>query len=163
MPSEGIDVARTDIQEIYFHRIGTPRSSDLCIARCVDDLNEHFFSVETSDDGQYLIASIRKGTLHENKLWFIRLPNSSNSIVENPPWSKLIDHMDFVYEFVTSHDDLFYLKTNDQAANFRLITINTQTKEIKEIIREDQNDLLEDIIRVHEKYFLARYLKKLAR
>lgn len=151
-------MSRTDIQEVYFHRLGTPRSSDICIARCTDELKEHFFSVETSDDGQYLIASISKGTLSENKFWYIRLSESSKSIVEQPNWIKLIDTIDFVYEFVTSEGDLLYLKTNAQAENNKLISINTKTKEIKEIISEDKNNLLEDITRVHEKYFLVRYL-----
>jgi prolyl oligopeptidase len=156
--STTIEVTRTDIQEVYFHRLGTPRSSDVCLARCTDELDGHFFSVQTSDDGQYLIANITKGTLAENQLWFLPLTNSSDSIVEQPNWIKLIDNMDFVYEFVTSQDDLLYLKTNAQAENFRLITINTKTKEIKEIISENKNDLLEDITRVYENYFLVRYL-----
>jgi protease II len=66
--------------------------------------------------------------------------------------------MDFVYNFVTSEDDLLYLKTNFQAENFRIITMNIKTKEIKEIISEDKNDLLEDLTRVYENYFLVRYL-----
>ncbi len=151
-------MTRTDIQEVYFHRLGTPRSSDVCLARCTDELDGHFFSVETSDDGQYLIASITKGTLNENKLWVLLLPKSSDSIVEQPTWIKLIDHMDFVYDFVTSQGDFLYLKTNAQAENFRLITINIKTKEMKEIISEDKNDLLEDVTRVYENYFLVRYL-----
>jgi prolyl oligopeptidase len=155
---EKIEVTRTDIQEVYFHRLGTPRSSDICLARCIDDLAEHFFSVQTSDDGQYLIASISKGTLTESKLWFLSLSNSSDSIIEQPTWSKLIDNMDFVYDFVTSQGDLLYLKTNAQAENFRLITINTKTKEIKEIISEDKHNLLEDVTRVYDKYFVVRYL-----
>jgi prolyl oligopeptidase len=156
--STTIEVTRTDIQEVYFHRLGTPRSSDVCLARCTDELDGHFFSVETSDDGQYLIASISKGTLHENKLWFLPLTKSSDSIVEKPNWTKLIDHMDFIYDFVTSQGDLLYLKTNSQAENYRLITMNSKTKEIKDLISEDQNDILEDITRVHGKYFLVRYL-----
>ena len=156
--STTVDVARNDIQEVYFHRLDTPRSSDICLARCKDELDGHFFSVETSDDGQYLIAKISKGTLHENKLWFLPLSKSSDSIVEQPTWIKLIDHMDFVYDFVTSEGDLLYLQTNAQAENFRLITINTKTREIQEIIPEDKNDLLEDVTRVYENYFLLRYL-----
>lgn len=153
-----IEVTRTDVQEVYFHRLGTPRSSDILIARCTDELDGHFFSVETSDDGQYLIASISKGTLRENKIWFLPLTKSSDSIVEQPNWTKLIDNMDFVYDFITSQGDLLYLKTNSEAENFRLITINTKTNEIKEIISEDKNGLLEDITRVHGNYFLVRYL-----
>ena len=149
---------RTDIQEVYFHRLGTPRSSDVCIARCADELDGQFFSVETSDDGLYLIARITKGTLHENKLWFLPLSKSSDSIVAQPNWTKLIDNMDFVYDFVTSEGDLFYLHTNAQAANYRLITMNTKSKEIQEIIAENKDDVLEDITRVHEKYLLVRYL-----
>ena len=153
-----IEVTRTDIQEIYFHRLGTPRSADVCLARCVDELDGHFFSVQTSDDGQYLIASITEGTLHENQLWFLPLTKSSDSIVEQPNWTKLIDTADFVYEFVTSQGDFLYLRTNAQAKNFRLITINTKTKETKEIVSEHESDILEDVTRVHEKYFLVQYL-----
>ncbi|CAF3974170.1 unnamed protein product, partial [Adineta steineri] len=153
-----IEVTRTDIQEVYFHRIGTPRSSDICIARCVDDLNEHFFSVETSDDGQYLIADVTKGTLRESKVWILPLLNLSDSIVEQPNWLKLIDNMDFIYDFVTSQGDLLYFRTTAQAQNFRLISMNIKTKEIKEIISEDKNNILEDVTRVYEKYFVVRYL-----
>jgi prolyl oligopeptidase len=153
-----IEVTRTDVKEVYFHRLGTPRSSDTCLARCSGDLDGHYFSVETSDDGQYLIASISKGTLQENKLWFLPLTKSSDSIVEQLNWIKLIDTMDLVYSFITSEGDVLYLKTNAQAEKFRLITMNTKTKEIKEIISEDKNDLLEDVTRVYENYFLVRYL-----
>jgi len=70
----------------------------------------------------------------------------------------LIDNADFVYNFITSEGDLLYLKTNNQAEKYRLITINVKTKEIKEILAEDQNDILEDITRVYGKYFVVRYL-----
>lgn len=149
---------RTDVQEVYFHRLGTPRSADVCLARCTGDLHEHFFSVETSDDGQYLIARISKGTLHENKLWVLPLTKQSDSIVEQLNWTKLIDNMDFVYQFITSEGDLLYLKTNAQAEHFRLITINTKTAEIKEVIADHETDILEDVTRVHGKYFVVRYL-----
>jgi hypothetical protein len=46
-----------------------------------DDLDEYFFLAETTDDDQYLIDSIQEGILNENKLWFIRLSKSSDSIV----------------------------------------------------------------------------------
>jgi len=44
---------------------------------------------------------------------------------------------------------------NGQAGNFRFMTINTRS-EIKEIISEDQNDLLGNLSYVYEKYFLVR-------
>ena len=37
-----IEVNRTDIQEVYFHRLGTSRSSDVCLARCTDELDGTF-------------------------------------------------------------------------------------------------------------------------
>jgi prolyl oligopeptidase len=96
--------------------------------------------------------------LHENRLWILPLTKSSDSIAEQPNWIKLIDNMDFVYDFITSQDDLLYLKTNVEAEKFRVITINTKTKEIKEIISENKSDLLEDVTHVYENYFLVRYL-----
>ncbi len=96
--------------------------------------------------------------MHENRLWILPLTKSSDSIAEQPNWIKLIDNMDFVYDFITSQDDLLYLKTNVEAEKFRVITINTKTKEIKEIISENKSDLLEDVTHVYENYFLVRYL-----
>ncbi|CAF3404165.1 unnamed protein product [Rotaria socialis] len=116
-----IAVTHTDIQAVYFHRFHTP--------------------LVRSDDEKYLIASITKFISQETKLWFVPLSKSPNSIVENPNWSKLIVNLDFVYEFITSEDDLFYLRTNSQAENVRLITMNTKTNEIKEIISEDKNEI----------------------
>jgi hypothetical protein len=53
----------------------------------------------------------------------------------------------------------FPLETLAQVENFCLITINTKkTKEIKEIINENKNDLLEYITHVYENYFLVLYL-----
>ncbi|CAF3404176.1 unnamed protein product [Rotaria socialis] len=40
-----IAVTHTDIQAVYFHRFHTPRSSDVCHARCTDDLGGHFFQL----------------------------------------------------------------------------------------------------------------------
>ena len=128
------------------------------ISRSIGDLDEHCFSVVTFDDEQYLIASITEGTLKENKLWFIPLPKSSDSIVENLNWIKLIDNLDSFYNFVTFEGDLLYLKTNFQAEKFCVITINTKTNEIQEIISEDKNDWLEEVTRVYNKYFLVQYL-----
>lgn len=153
-----IEVGRTDIQEVYFHRLGTPRSTDVCLARCADELDGHFFSVITSDDGQYLIASISKGTLRENKIWFLTLTNGSESIVAQPSWTKLIDTMDSTYDFVTSEGPLLYFHTNGQAPNYRLITIDSRTSEVREIIPESAEAILEDVTRVHQDYFLVRYL-----
>ncbi|CAF3096281.1 unnamed protein product [Rotaria sp. Silwood2] len=79
--SATIEVTHNDIQEVYFHLLGT--------------------SLETSDDEQYLIVSISKDILCENKFWFLSLSNSSNSIVEQRSCAKLINHMDFVYDCVT--------------------------------------------------------------
>jgi hypothetical protein len=37
-----IEVIRTGIQEVYFHRLGTSRSSDILFSGAIGDLDEHF-------------------------------------------------------------------------------------------------------------------------
>ena len=105
-----------------------------------------------------MIASISKGTLRENQIWFLTLTNGSDSIVAQPSWTKLIESMDFTYDFVTSEGNLLYFRSNAQAPNYRLISIDSQTNEVKEIIEENPDEILEDVTRVYQNYFLVRYL-----
>ena len=44
MTSNTIEVTWTNLQEVYFQHLGTSHSSDICFARYVDDLDEHFCS-----------------------------------------------------------------------------------------------------------------------
>ncbi|CAF0797753.1 unnamed protein product [Didymodactylos carnosus] len=152
--SRKIEIERTDVQEIYYHRLGTPRGEDICVVRCEKDLSDYFFSIETSNDGLYLIASIRLGTLHENRLWYYRLGE-----IEKIEWIKLIDDLKYTYEFITSRENKFYLKTNMNAKNYRLIVIDIEKPtEIIELIPEHSEDLLEDVKCVNQNYFLCEYL-----
>lgn len=86
------------------------------------------------------------------------MTNGSDSIVEQPKWIKLIDTMDYIYDFITCDGDIFYFRTNHNAPNYRLISMNVNSKEIKEIIAEDKNDILESVIRVYHDYFAVQYL-----
>jgi hypothetical protein len=58
-----IEVTCMEMREVYFHHLGAPRASDVCLAPCTDDLDEYILY-----DGQCIIAGISKGTLHKHKL-----------------------------------------------------------------------------------------------
>ncbi len=53
-------MTHTDIQEIYFHRLGTPCLSDIRLVCCTDELVGYLSSFETSDNGLKLMISISK-------------------------------------------------------------------------------------------------------
>jgi len=67
-----IDGTRTEIEEVYFHRVGRSCSSDICLVRVQMILMNIFL---------WLKQPIMINILHENKLWFFRLSKSSDSII----------------------------------------------------------------------------------
>ncbi|CAM4749485.1 unnamed protein product [Rotaria magnacalcarata] len=119
--SYNVSDAASDWSAIYFMDVASQNKLDDVITRTkFSSLRWITDNLVRSDDEKYLIASITKFISQETKLWFVPLSKSPDSIVENPNWSKLIVNLDFVYEFITSEDDLFYLRTNSQAENIYL-------------------------------------------
>ncbi|KAI5617048.1 prolyl endopeptidase, partial [Silurus asotus] len=142
--SDGTETSTNLNQKLYYHVLGTPQSQDILCAEFPKQ-PKWMSGAEVSDDGQYVLLSIREGCDPVNRLWYCDLNTISGSITGMLPWVKLIDNFDAEYEYVTNEGTVFTFKTNLDAPRYRLINVDfTQPapSQWKELIPQHDKDVL---------------------
>jgi prolyl oligopeptidase len=153
-PKQGAQYQSLNLnQQAYYHRIGAPQSEDVLVYRRPDH-PEWIFGNEVTEDGRYLIISIRKGTDAKNRLVYKDLAEPYGMPTD------LIDSFDNEYSFVGNDGPVFFFKTDFKAPKQRVISIDIRKPRQdhwKEIIRESQDTLTS--VSIVGSQFVGRYLK----
>uniref|UniRef100_A0A671PIA7 Prolyl endopeptidase n=1 Tax=Sinocyclocheilus anshuiensis TaxID=1608454 RepID=A0A671PIA7_9TELE len=143
--SDGTETSTNLHQKLYYHVLGTPQSQDVLCAEFPDQ-PKWMSGVEVSDDGRYVLLSIREGCDPVNRLWYCDLNAVPQGITGLLPWVKLIDNFDAEYEYVTNEETVFTFKTNLDAPQYRLINIDFAQPSIisqwKELIPQHDKDVI---------------------
>lgn len=137
-------------QKLYYHRLGTDQSEDTLIYDRPDE-KEWGFSGFVTEDGNYLIISVWKGTDPKNLLFYKDLTTPNYPVIE------LICEFEAEYSFVDNDGSIFWLRTDLDAPRGRLIAIDTKTGDRAEIIPQT-DDVLESI-GVLNNQLITSYLK----
>ncbi|HIK31468.1 MAG TPA: S9 family peptidase [Oscillatoriales cyanobacterium M59_W2019_021] len=137
-------------QKLYYHRLGTEQSEDTLIYDRPDE-KEWGFSGFVTEDGNYLIISVWKGTDPKNLLFYKDLTASNSPVIE------LISEFEAEYSFIDNDGAIFWLRTDLDAPRGRLIAIDTKTGERTEVIPQT-DDVLESI-NILNNQFVTTYLK----
>ena len=107
--------------KVFFHRLGASQSQDkLVYVR--PDQKEWLFNAEVTDDGRYLIITVRRGTDPKNRIFYKDLANPNSKVVE------LLDKADAEYNFVDNEGPVFVFQTNLNAPLGRIISIDTTNR-----------------------------------
>ncbi|XP_063299615.1 prolyl endopeptidase [Pelobates fuscus] len=158
--SDGTETSTNLHQKLFYHVLGTDQSKDILCAEFPDE-PKWMGGAEVSDDGQYVLLSIREGCEPVNRLWYCNLQKLPNGITEILPWVKLIDNFEGEYEYITNEGTVFTFKTNRNAPNYKLINIDFNDPEEskwKELIPEHNKDVLEWVSCVRSNYLVLCYL-----
>lgn len=139
-------------QKIYYHKLGTPQTDDQIIYERPDD-KELSVGGFVTDDGDYFIISVSKGTSNDNMVYFKDLKKADSPIMP------LIDKLENNYSFVGNVDSTFYFRTDKDAPKSKLVAVdvNSTDKSWKTIIPEAV-ETLETISFINDQ-FVADYLK----
>jgi prolyl oligopeptidase len=140
-------------QKVYYHRVGTPQKDDVLVYKRPDQ-PEWSFSAAISDDGQYLIIAIRKGTDRRMRIVYKDLAEPFGMPVD------LVDDMDNEYTFLDNDGPVFYFKTDLDAPRGRVIAVDTRKPERKnwrEVIPQAADNLVE--VNLVGNLFVCSYLK----
>ncbi|KAK2494432.1 hypothetical protein MC885_017435 [Smutsia gigantea] len=116
---------------------------------------------ELSDDGRYVLLSIREGCDPVNRLWYCDLQQESNGITGILKWVKLIDNFEGEYDYVTNEGTVFTFKTNRHSPNYRLINIaftDPEEAKWKVLVPEHEKDVLEWVACVRSSFLVLCYL-----
>lgn len=144
---------RNYYQKLYYHRIGQPQANDQLIYERKDE-KEWGFDGDVTDDGQYLIISVWKGTDPKSQLFYRKLRDPSAQVVE------LLAGFDAKYQFLGNQGTTFYVLTDKDAEMRRIVAIDIekpQPEHWKEIVPESQN-VIEDASLVGG-HFVVQYLR----
>ncbi|GAB4299952.1 MAG: prolyl oligopeptidase family serine peptidase [Oscillatoriaceae cyanobacterium] len=137
-------------QKLYYHRLFTAQSEDVLIYHRPDQ-KEWGFSGYVTEDGKYLIISVWRGTDPKNLIFYRDLT------VPDAPVVELISEFTAEYSFIDNDGDLFWFRTDLDAPRGRLIAIDINRHEVREIIPQVA-ETLEGVGLVNNK-FVASYLK----
>lgn len=124
-------------QKVYYHRVGTPQSDDVLVYKRPDH-PKWGFSAGVTDDGRYLIISIREGTDRRNRFVYKDLEEPYGLPVE------LVEDMDNEYSLIDNDGPIFYFKTDLKAPLGRVIAVDIRKPDRqnwKEILPEAKENL----------------------
>ncbi|MGI4833063.1 MAG: prolyl oligopeptidase family serine peptidase [Janthinobacterium lividum] len=151
-PKQGSQLAgKTQIHKLYYHKLGTPQSTDKLIFGGEQDPNR-YIGASVTEDERFLVISAANTTTG-NKLYLQDLSKPGSAIVNVVPDEKSINQV------VDNVGSKLYLQTNYNAPNYRLVTTDAaapRQANWKDLIPETKNVL--DISTVGGKIF-ATYLK----
>ena len=112
--------------KVFYHRLGTPQASDQLILERPDN-PDWLFRTEVSDDGQYAVITVSQGSDERTRLYLVDMSRARRPSVGNPV-VRLLDEFDASYDFVHSEGMVFYVRTNHQAPNGRLVAIDINAR-----------------------------------
>jgi prolyl oligopeptidase len=151
-PKAGSQLAgKTQLHKLYYHKLGSPQSTDQLIFGGEKDPNRYISAYLTEDEHFLLISAANTTT--GNKLYLQDLSKPGSAIVPVVSDEKSINQV------VDNVGSKLYLQTNHNAPNYRLVTVEAaapQQANWKDLIPETKNVL--DISTVGGKIF-ATYLK----
>ncbi len=140
-------------QKLYYHRLGTPQSSDELIYQRPDQ-KEWGFGGRVTDDGRYLVISVGKGTERENRVYYKDLRAEDGEVV------RLLDDFDAQYRLIDNDGPVFWFFTDFDAPRGRVIAIDTRRpgrENWRELIPQAPETLRR--VNVVNDTFIATYLK----
>ena len=104
---------------LQYHVLGTPQSADKLVYHRPDK-KDWIFDGEVTDDGNYLILTIAKGTERKNGVFYQDLQAGDGKTIE------LLKDFDAQYVFVGNEGPVFWFFTSNAAPRGRLVAIDTR-------------------------------------
>ena len=119
--------------KLYFHRLGTPQSTDVLVYERPDHKDWNFAGI-TSEDGRYLVLEVSRGTAPENAI-FVKDLGTDGPVVE------LLPDADARYVYLANDATTFYFQTTKDAPRGRVIALDLRDRTPREIIAQTPDAL----------------------
>ena len=139
-------------QKLYFHKLGTPQSDDYVVYERPED-GEMFVGGGVTEDGNWLVINVGKGTERMNMVYF------KNLTMEKAPIIPLVADRANSYNFIGNDGPVFYFVTDKDAERGRLVSVNVLAKSPvwKEIVPQVDESL--NSVQMINDQFVLSYLK----
>ena len=111
--------AKTDQHKLYFHRLGTPQSSDELVFGGSNEEKHRYVGADVGADGRYLVISAANST-SGNRLFVKDLSSDNDQLIV------LFADESADGSLLESDDNLLLIETNKDAPNGRVIAVDPQ-------------------------------------
>ncbi|CAM1372330.1 Prolyl endopeptidase [Tenacibaculum litoreum] len=143
--------AKTDQHKLYFHKLGTPQSSDEVIFGATPEEKHRYVGGYLTEDNKYLLVSASTST-SGNKLFIKDLTDPNSKL------TPIINNFDSDTGVIDSKGSKLYLVTNLNAPNKKIVTVdaaNPTPENWVDFIPETENVLSPS---TGAGYFFAKYM-----
>ncbi|XP_065202527.1 prolyl endopeptidase-like [Planococcus citri] len=146
--------------KVYYHLVGTEQSKDVVAVEFPDN-PDYVLNAWVSDCGKFLMVTPATGT-DSNLVYMADLDKIKYEIKGKLDLIPIVTKFEAYYEYIANNEKVFIFKTNKDADNFKLITIDMTNPDPKawiwkDLIAEDQKYVLEWAIAVSDKYLIVCY------
>ncbi len=152
-PKKGDDLkGQNKFHALYYHKLGTKQSKDELIFADRRKPKMNVYSSVT-EDSRFLIASTSESTSN-NRLYFKKLGKDDNGFIP------VVEELKYNYWVIDNVGDNLLVLTNDNAPNYRLVSISTKKPDKsfwEEIIPESENVL--ESVKLAGGKIVAKYIK----
>jgi prolyl oligopeptidase len=119
--------------KVYFHRLGTPQSTDVLVYERPDHKDWNFGAI-TTEDGRYLVIDVSRGSAPENGV-FVKDLASDGPVVE------LVPHEEARYTYLANDGEAFYFLTTNGAPRGRIVAMGLHDRTPREIVPQSEDSL----------------------
>ncbi len=139
-------------QKLYYHRLGTPQTDDYIVYERPDD-KEMGVGGFVTEDGNWLVMNIWKGTSPKNQVFF------KNLTMSRAPVLPVIDKFEAEYSFIGNDGSKFYFKTDKDAPKGKIVSVDVleANKQWRDVVAES-SVTLEGVSLINNQ-FVINYLK----
>jgi len=109
--------SNTFFQKIFFHKLGTPQSEDYVVYERPD--NKEFFSgAFVTEDGNWLMISVQKGTERMNMVYV------KNLTMEKAPIMPIVEDLKNSWDYIGNDGSTFYFQTDKDAPRGKVVKVD---------------------------------------
>ncbi|XP_058987087.1 prolyl endopeptidase-like [Musca domestica] len=121
--ADGSETNATENEKLYYHYLGRAQEADILVAEYPEEPNWQVVS-EISDCGKYLLIFIDKD--FQGVLVHYADLEGQTEISSKLEVKKIIDKFEFEYSYITNTGSKMYFRTNNGAANYRIVVIDLE-------------------------------------
>ncbi|CAG9584240.1 putative prolyl oligopeptidase [Leishmania major strain Friedlin] len=137
---KGAETDSAQNQYVCFHKVGTAQSEDLLILQ-VPEHPQWILAAEVTDDHEYLVICVMNGCEPNNLIWIAKLPTTYEELQKPLEFKKVVNTFVGQYSYVGNEGKMFYMTSTKDASRKKIISINLETTEEKDVVAEKESVL----------------------
>jgi prolyl oligopeptidase len=123
-------------QKTYFHKLGTPQDDDYVVYERPDN-KEYFVGGFVTEDGNWLVFRVGKGTGTQNMVYV------KNLSMEKAPIIPIVDKLENDFSYIGNDGGMFYFRTDKGAPRSRVVSrdVTSNSENWSEIVPQTAETL----------------------